>query len=162
MVAPDGLVAFDGDEVAALACETSVELGGRHFDGLALGEACGGLAYGGEYHGEVVVELVLKDVEDVLFVFVDVVPEGLALVEGQRLDFLAELFDGEAVGLGGLGDVGAHFVYFGAELVVGEGGKAGAFFLDFGYDGTYGFEVSAGFIAEDFGYYAGETHFFRK
>ena len=74
VVAVDGVVAVYGDEVLALSGEFAVEVGGAHGDGLACGKAGGGLAHYGEDHGEVVVEFLLDDVENLLLVFVDLVP----------------------------------------------------------------------------------------
>ncbi len=137
VVFPDSLVAVDGYEVASLGGELAVKLGGCNLDCLVCGEAGGGLAHGGEYYGEVLVEFGLDYVEHVFLVFVNVVPERLALVEGEFLDFLAELFGGVLVGLGCGGDVGAHLVDFSAELVDGEvfeSGADGVDFVDYGFD----------------------------
>ena len=87
-VFPDSLVPFDGDELASLDGEFAVKVGGGHLDGLVGGETGCGLTHCGEHDGEMLVELVLKGVEDFLLVLVDFIPEGLTLVEGELLDFL--------------------------------------------------------------------------
>ena len=126
MVFPESLVALDADEVAALAGELAVEVGGGYFDDLVVGEARRGLAEGGEDDGQVLVELVFYGVENIFLVFVDFVPDGLALVVGKRLDRSLEGLDLLMVFGRGGGDVGADGVDAAAELVVAQSLHLGA------------------------------------
>ncbi len=118
LVFPDGLVAVDGDKLASLDSQLAVEVCGGHFDCLVGGETGSGLAHCGEHDGEVFVEFVLKSVEYLLLVLVDFVPEGLAFVEGEFLDFLFQGGYSFLVILGGGGQIGAHLVDFASQLIV--------------------------------------------
>ncbi len=149
MVLPEGLVTLDGHEVAPLGGELAVHVGGGHLDGFVGGEAGRGFAHGGEHDGEVLLQLGFEGVEYVFLVAVDVVPEGLALVEGEVLDAAADFRDGVLVGLDGGGDVGAHLVDLVAELVVGELFEAGAESVDFIYDGFDFAQVALRLVAEN-------------
>mgnify|MGYP007099946767 CR=1 FL=1 len=148
VVFPDCFVAFYGDEFASFAGKIAVELCGCDNDGLILCESCCRLAYSGEHHWQMLVELVFDDFENLLFVCVDFVPQRLALVERQFFDFVAYFFDCFVVGFCGSCDIGAHVGDFLAQGVVVELLHDGNLFLDFGKDGLYGFQVACGFIAE--------------
>jgi len=126
-VLPDGIVAVDAHKFAALACEFAVESGCFDYDGVAFGEAFGRLAHSCENYGQMVVELLLENVKNAFFVSVNLIPEWLALVEGQSLYVYAEFVYRSAVFCGSVGYGCAHFIDFVAEAVVIEGGYAGHF-----------------------------------
>ena len=117
VVFPDGFVAFDAYEVASGGGQIAVHLGGGYLDCFIGGEACGGFAHGGEHYRKFVVEDCFESVGDVFLMFVDLIPERLALVDGQCFDFGLEAVDFFLVGLGGGGYVGAHAVDVFAQLV---------------------------------------------
>ena len=121
LVFVDRFVAFDCQEVFSLSGEFAVKVGCGDFDGRVGGEAGCGLAHCGEDDGEMFVKLVLYDVEHVLFMTVNLVPERLALVDWKSLDFETFTVGGFLVGGHGLTDVGAHLGYFLTELVGGKG-----------------------------------------
>ena len=150
VVLPEGFVAFDADEVAALGGELAVEVGGCNLHGLVFGEAAGGLAHCGEYYGKVLVELVFKDVEHIFFMLVDFLPERLALVEGEIFHARADFGGCILVGFYGLGYFGAHGVDLTAELVVGKVVERGAYGVDFVYNGFDLFEVAGRLVAKEF------------
>lgn len=126
----------------------AVEVGSGNNYCLIFSEALGCLAHGGEYHRQMVVELLFYDVENALLVGVDTVPQRLALVEWKSLDFLAEFFDGCTVFGSGFGDGSADVVDFAAKAVVVEGGYTGHFFFDGLELGLDGLEVAHRFVAE--------------
>ncbi len=141
-------VVGDADKVASLSGQVAVELGGR-YGHVAFGKACGGFAQGRKHDGQVLVEFLFDCVEALLFVFVDFVPEGLALVKGEGFDALAKLFDGGFVRLDSRTDVGAHFIDALAQTVGGEA-------LHFRSEGVYLFDyrlnlaqVALRFVAEE-------------
>ena len=95
------------------------------------------------------VELVFEDVENLFLVFVDFVPEGLTLVEGEVVDLRLALVDDILVLFGGCGQVGAHVVDFGAELVVGQVLESRTDGVDFIYNGLNFLEVALRLVAEN-------------
>ncbi len=85
VVLPDGVVAFDAHEILALSGKLAVKVCGFNHDGFAGCKAGSGLAEGCEHYGEVLVEFILYDIKHSLLIFVNFVPDGLTLVEGELL-----------------------------------------------------------------------------
>ena len=151
VVFPESLVTLDADEVAALACELAVEVGGGDLDNLVMGETGSSLAEGCEDDGQVLVKLVFYDVENIFLMFVDFVPDGLALVVGKRLDRSLEGLDLLMVFGSGGGDVGADGVDAAAELVVAQSLHFGAQCLDFINNRLNRFQIALRFVTKNFG-----------
>ena len=143
MVFPYGLVTVDSHKIAALSGELAVKGRCGHFDSLALGKAGGSLADSGENYGEMFVEFVLYYIENLFLVGVNLVPQGLALVERERFDIGTEFVGGFFVGLCGGGDIGAHRVDAVTEAVVVELLYFGNFLLHSLEYGSYSFKVAA-------------------
>ena len=95
------------------------------------------------------VELVLENVEYVLFMLVDLVPQRLALVEGEVLHTGADFGCRILVGFYGIGYVGHDLIDFVAELIVGEVGERGSECVDFVYYGLDFLEVALRFVAKE-------------
>ena len=118
MVLIYGLVAVNCHEVFATACQIAVEVGGCDCDGLVLGKTTGSLAESGESHWQMLVELVLESVINIFFEFVDFIPQRLALVEGERLDFDLEFGNALLIGLYCTADIGADIGNCRTQLIV--------------------------------------------
>ena len=101
MVVVDGLVALDIHEVVARS-QLAVEVGGGDLDVLVVGEALGGALHDGEGHGADLVEDFLEDLQLLLFELVDLVEDGLAVLDGRLLNLRLELVDLVAQGHTGL------------------------------------------------------------
>ena len=114
------LVALDGDEVATLSCELTVGVGSCDLDGLVGSESGGSLAHCGKHGGEHSVELLLVDVEYIFLALVYLIPQGLALLEGETVDTALYLLDGGCIGLDCLCQLGLDVGYRLAQLIVGE------------------------------------------
>ncbi len=147
-VFPNGVLAVDADELAALACELAVELGSLYGDCVVFGEAAGCFTHHGKYHREMVLELLVEDFEDFLFVLVYLVPKGLTLVEGQCFDLFAEFFDSLGVVRYRLRNLCANGVDFGAQLVERQSFHAGYFGFDSLQHRLYGFHVAERLVAK--------------
>ncbi len=152
VVFPDSLVAFDGHEPVAGAGKFAVEISCGDCHGFVCCEAGGGLAHYGEYDGKVRVELVLEDVEYLLLVLVDFVPHGLAFVERQRFDILAQFVNLLLVVGCGLCYIGSYAIYLCAQLVEVHLRHLGHLLFYFVENRANGLEVAAALIAEDFLY----------
>jgi len=148
-VFPDGFVAVDRDEIVPFYSQAAVEVGRGDFNGLVGRESSGGLAHGGEDNGEMLVELFLQSVEDMLFMLVDFVPEGLAFVERKILDLSLEFGHGILVVACGCGDVVAYSLDFATQLVVGQIFESGADGVDFIDGGLDFLEVALRLVAEN-------------
>ncbi len=133
MVLVDRLVAFDGYEVTSLGCKVAVHLRCGYLNGFIMGEAGCGFTQCGKHHGEVLVEFLLESVENILFVDVNLVPQGLTLVERQFFNLFADFGNGIFIGLDGSLDVGAHVIDAAAKCVVVE-------VFHFGAEGLDGFD----------------------
>ena len=123
--------------------EVAVHLGCCYLNRGRARETRGGLAYSGEHHGKMLVELLLEGVDYFLLVLVDFVPDRLALLEGKGLDFGLEAVDGLLVGGGSGCEVGADLVDVLAELVVGKFGHVGPQGVDLIENRTYRLHIAA-------------------
>ena len=104
MVVIEGLVAFYGDEVLLrVSGQFAVEVGSRDDGLLVLGKSASGLLHDAEGNGHDLVESLLVDFECLLVNLVNLIEDGLALVEWCILDgglefcYLFALFAGRVL-----------------------------------------------------------------
>ncbi len=147
-VFPNGFVALYGDEFTSLGSEVAVHFGGGNLHCIIGGETCGCFAHGGEHDGKVGVQLLLEDVEDVFLMFVDFVPQRLALVEGEVFNLGTYFGRSVAVGFDCGVDFSAYLVDFSTQFVVGEAFERRAYRIDFVYYRLDFFEVALRFITK--------------
>ena len=110
--------------------------------GLILCESCCRLAYSGEHHGQMLVEFVFDDFENLLFVCVDFVPQRLALVERQFFDFVGIFSIASLSAFVAAAMSARTSVIFWRRASLSSFSMTGNLFLDFGKDGLYGFQVA--------------------
>ena len=120
MVFPDGIVTVDADEVPALSSKLAVEFSSLYHDGFVGCEAGGSLAHYGKHFGKMLVELILDGIEDLLLVFVDLIPYGLTLIKGEFLHLGTQTGVFLLLGRNSLIDVSTDVGYTFAELIDGE------------------------------------------
>ncbi len=149
-VAVHGLVTVDAHEILAAAGQVAVELGGGDCHGLVAGKAGRGLAQGGKYGGQMLLELLLQSIVDTFLKLVDLFPQGLTLVQRYGLYLSLDLGDARLVGSHRALDIGADVGHGAAQLVVGLGGHGRAQGIYLSVDkGAVALLVAARLGAED-------------
>ena len=121
LVMVDGLVAIDGDKVVGwVGGQLAVEVGGGN-DGVGvLLETASRVLHDAVCHRHYFVKSLLESVKHLLVLFVDLVEDGLALIDGSVFDLCLQFRDLFAVGLSCALYVGLDLFRLGTQFVVAQ------------------------------------------